>query len=166
MAPSRPDLTHPPPDAGNRAADWHALDAQRVLELLECDTRLGLTEAEAARRLKAHGPNALPEAPPPPWWRSLLRQFASPLIYLLFVAAALAAGLGHWGDAGVILVVVVVNALALADIANNFRLARIERQEQRRASAEQLAADLRSLRSGRANRSASSESSSEGGRRD
>jgi Ca2+-transporting ATPase len=91
--------------------DWHALDAQRVLELLGCDARLGLTEAEAARRLSIHGPNALPEAPPAPWWRAVLRQFASPLIYLLFVAAALAAGLGHWGDAAVILVVVIVNAL-------------------------------------------------------
>jgi len=40
-----------------------------------------------------------------------LRQFRSPLIYILFIAAALAAGMGHWGDASVILAVVLVNAL-------------------------------------------------------
>lgn len=66
----------------------------------------------------------------------------------------------------VMVLVVVVIALALADIANNIRLARIERQEQRRATAEQLAADLRSLRSGRASKDASSGTSAEGGRRD
>ena len=100
-----------PEPGSDLLSDCHALDPQRVLALLGSDAQRGLSEAEAARRLKSHGPNALPEAPPPPWWRSLLRQFASPLIYLLFVAAALAAGLGHWGDAGVILIVVVVNAL-------------------------------------------------------
>jgi magnesium-transporting ATPase (P-type) len=52
-----------------------------------------------------------PEPPPRPWWRIVARQFASPLIYILFAAAALAVVLGHLGDAGVILAVVVVNAL-------------------------------------------------------
>lgn len=40
-----------------------------------------------------------------------LGQFASPLIYILLAAAAVAWPLGHRGDAGVILAVVVVNAL-------------------------------------------------------
>jgi len=58
-----------------------------------------------------HGPNALPEAPPRPLWRTFARQFSSPLIYILFAAAMIAVGLGHYGDAGVILAVVIVNAL-------------------------------------------------------
>ncbi len=37
-----------------------------------------------------------------------LGQFKSPLIYILFVAAALAVAMGKWGDAAVILVVVLV----------------------------------------------------------
>ena len=65
--------------------------------------------SRAARH--AHGPNALPEAPPRPLWRIFARQFKSPLIYILFVAAVLAVALGHHGDAGVILAVVLVNAL-------------------------------------------------------
>jgi Ca2+-transporting ATPase len=71
----------------------------------------GLDTATAAQRLTQHGANRLPETPPRPIWRIVLRQFKSPLIYILFVAAVLAAALGHWGDAGVILLVVLVNAL-------------------------------------------------------
>jgi Ca2+-transporting ATPase len=46
----------------------------------------GLTHAEAARRLATHGPNALPEHPPTPLWLRLLRQFQSPLIFILLFA--------------------------------------------------------------------------------
>jgi Ca2+-transporting ATPase len=54
----------------------------------------GLTQAEAVSRLDASGPNALPERPPEPLWRRFVRQFASPLIYILLFA--LAFDLGHW----------------------------------------------------------------------
>jgi P-type Ca2+ transporter type 2C len=46
----------------------------------------GLTSAEARARLVEHGPNALPETPPVPAWRRFLRQFRSPLIYILLFA--------------------------------------------------------------------------------
>ncbi|MCP5272880.1 MAG: HAD-IC family P-type ATPase [Burkholderiaceae bacterium] len=90
---------------------WHALSATETLESLQTDAATGLAATEARRRLADRGPNALPEAPPKPWWRTLLRQFASPLIVILFVAAGLAVMLGHVGDAAVILAVVLVNAL-------------------------------------------------------
>ena len=54
----------------------------------------GLTTAEALRRAIEFGPNALPGAPAIPAWRRFIRQFASPLIYLLLVA--LAFDLGLW----------------------------------------------------------------------
>jgi Ca2+-transporting ATPase len=87
------------------------MQAADVLARLGVDPLRGLDGAEAARRLAAHGPNALPEPPPRPPWRTFARQFKSPLIYILFAAAALAVGLGHRGDALVILAVVVVNAV-------------------------------------------------------
>ena len=90
---------------------WHALSASQVLQELASDPARGLSAAEARRRLDAEGPNALPEPPPRPWWRIVARQFKSPLIYILFVAAVLALALGHRGDAGVILAVVFVNAI-------------------------------------------------------
>ncbi len=46
----------------------------------------GLSQAESASRLKQYGPNALPEAPPEPLLRRFLRQFQSPLIYILLFA--------------------------------------------------------------------------------
>ena len=93
------------------SAGWHALAIGEVLRHVDVRPEQGLSDSEAQRRRTAHGPNALPEAPPRPLWRIFARQFKSPLIYILFVAAVLAVGLGHHGDALVILGVVIVNAL-------------------------------------------------------
>lgn len=75
------------------------------------DAARGLGEEEARRRLEDDGPNALPEAARKSLAWLFVRQFASPLIYILFVAAAIAVSVGKMGDAGVILAVVVLNAL-------------------------------------------------------
>ena len=48
----------------------------------------GLSSAEAAARLRQHGPNVLPQAPPVPLWRRVVAQFRSPLIYILLFALA------------------------------------------------------------------------------
>jgi Ca2+-transporting ATPase len=58
----------------------------------------GLSGREAAGRLAANGPNALPERAPDPPWRRFVRQFASPLIYILLFA--LAFDLGLWAYEG------------------------------------------------------------------
>jgi calcium-translocating P-type ATPase len=78
---------------------------------LGADRRKGLTRDEAARRLVTYGENALPEAEKRSLARLFFSQFQSPLIYILFVAAALAMLLGKQGDALVILAVVFVNAI-------------------------------------------------------
>jgi magnesium-transporting ATPase (P-type) len=88
----------------------HALAAPAVAATLGVDPQTGLTEAEARLRLSRHGPNALPEPPVRLLWRLFLRQFQNPLIYLLFVAAAIAALLHEAGDALVILAVVTLNS--------------------------------------------------------
>jgi magnesium-transporting ATPase (P-type) len=71
----------------------------------------GLSGAEAAARLAAHGPNALPQGRPRPAWRRFLEQFNNALIYFLLAAALGAWALGHTVDAAVIVAVVLVNAL-------------------------------------------------------
>jgi Ca2+-transporting ATPase len=48
----------------------------------------GLTTAEAVERLARAGPNALPEPAGDSFWHRFLRQFASPLIYILIFALA------------------------------------------------------------------------------
>ena len=91
-------------------ADWHQLSPDETVVGLATTPR-GLEPAEAAQRLATHGPNALPQTKGRSLSAVALRQFASPLIYILFVAAAIAFMVGETGDAIVILVVVILNAL-------------------------------------------------------
>lgn len=89
---------------------WHALDAAAGLEALRTTLR-GLPSAEVAERLARHGRN---ELPPPRRRHPLLRllaQFHNTLIYFLLAASVAAWALGHVVDAGVILAVVLVNAV-------------------------------------------------------
>lgn len=71
----------------------------------------GLTKAEAARRLAEHGPNRLPEAKARGLLMRFLAQFHNVLIYVLLGAAVVTATLQHWVDTGVILAVVLANAV-------------------------------------------------------
>ena len=102
VRPSTTDTTH---------TDWHALDIVQTLAQCDVDAAQGLSSATVQRRRAEYGENTLPEAPPKPLWRTFARQFKSPLIYILFVAAVLAVALDQHGDAAVILAVVLVNAL-------------------------------------------------------
>ncbi len=101
--------------AGTRTNDtaltWHALPAERVSAEFGVDPQVGLAQGSVAELRARYGENVLPEPPRKPLWFTFARQFKSPLIYILFVAAVLAVALGHYGDAAVILGVVLVNAL-------------------------------------------------------
>jgi magnesium-transporting ATPase (P-type) len=92
------------------ARDWHALPAQEALRALEARAQ-GLAPEEAARRLREHGPNALPQAKRRHPMLRFLAQFNNALIYFLLAAALAAAVLTHFVDAAVIVAVVVVNAV-------------------------------------------------------
>ncbi len=89
---------------------WHAHPPDQVLERLESSCH-GLSTREAADRLAKFGRNELP----PPARRGALRrlaaQFDNVLIYVLLAAAGVTALLAHWVDTGVILGVVVINAV-------------------------------------------------------
>jgi magnesium-transporting ATPase (P-type) len=89
---------------------WHTLPAEESVELLATDDEVGLTEAEAARRLDHYGPNLVEAAEPTPWWRLLLHQFLDPLIYILLIAAGVTFFFEEYVDMAVILAVVLLNA--------------------------------------------------------
>ncbi|TFD48614.1 cation-translocating P-type ATPase [Cryobacterium sp. TMT1-2-1] len=101
--------------------DPSLVDADDIARGLEVDPAVGLSDAEAARRLARDGPNELRGVPPVPTWRKILAQFHDPLIYLLLVAVLVsigawiferAAGSGAWPiDAIVIAAIVVLNAV-------------------------------------------------------
>jgi len=89
---------------------FHSLTVAAALEAAGSQAP-GLTAAEAGRRLQAHGPNRLPEPPRPSALRRFLAHFHNILIYVLIGAAAITAALGHLVDTGVILAVVIANAV-------------------------------------------------------
>lgn len=89
---------------------WHAATSTDVLQTL-ASTPQGLDRHEAGRRLALHGPNRLAEVKPPGLLIRLGRQFNNLLLIVLMVAAVVTALMGHWIDSGVIIVVVVLNAV-------------------------------------------------------
>lgn len=89
---------------------WHSIPADAVIREF-VTTSEGLSSAEAAERLSAFGPNRLPEVRGRSVIMRFLTQLDNVLIYVLLGAAAVTASLGHWVDAGVILAVVIVNAV-------------------------------------------------------
>ncbi|MBI5523784.1 MAG: HAD-IC family P-type ATPase [Desulfarculus sp.] len=90
---------------------WHALSGPEALDSLDGEPRRGLEPQEARRRLEQHGPNQLETPTGPGSLRRLLGQFNQALVYILLASGAVTAFLGEWVDAGVILGVVLVNAV-------------------------------------------------------
>ncbi len=89
----------------------HALGLNEIPAALQTPANnRGLSGEEAVARLQEHGPNALPAAKPVTLGAIVLHQFLSPLIYILLAAAAVAAALGDFVDAGFIILVVSINA--------------------------------------------------------
>ena len=99
------DVTEP-----GRALAFHAVTASRALEAVS-STPSGLSADEAARRIDRYGANRLPDAPRRPAILRFLSHFNNVLIYVLLAAAAVTAALAHWVDTGVILAVVLINAI-------------------------------------------------------
>jgi calcium-translocating P-type ATPase len=89
---------------------WHAITAEAALARLGAAPG-GLAGPEAARRLARHGPNRLPAAPGRRLRERIADQFRNLLIQVLLASAAVSALLGEWLDAGVIIAVVLLNAL-------------------------------------------------------
>ncbi|MGK7346353.1 MAG: cation-translocating P-type ATPase [Candidatus Nitrospinota bacterium M3_3B_026] len=101
--------TAPMPSLAQTRVDWSALDVPTLEDLLKTSEK-GLTEAEAAERLRIYGPNQLPRKPPPSLREILLRQFKSPLIYILAIAAVVSMAIGELTDTAFIAVVLLLNA--------------------------------------------------------
>jgi magnesium-transporting ATPase (P-type) len=96
--------------SANAALPPYACTAAAVLAALGSHAATGLMPDAVPAQAARYGQNRLPKLARPSLALQLLGQFKSPLIYILFIAAGLAALLGHWGDAGVVLGVVCANA--------------------------------------------------------
>jgi Ca2+-transporting ATPase len=72
--------------------------------------RDGLARDEIGPRLARYGPNRLEDAPPTHPLAVFVRQFRSPLIYILLAATLITLAMGHLVDASVIAAVLLLNA--------------------------------------------------------
>ncbi len=88
---------------------WHNLTADEVLHRLG-SRRHGLSDAEAKERLRQHGANALSRRKKTSPVVLFLRQFLSPLIYILLAAAIISLVTRHYIDAWVIFGILLANA--------------------------------------------------------
>lgn len=89
----------------------HAQDAAAIAGALGVEPQRGLDSAEVERRRALYGANALQLARSRAWWRILLNQFRSIVVWLLGVAALVAWLTDSALEAWAILVVLILNAL-------------------------------------------------------
>ncbi len=89
--------------------DWYAQSIQEIIENLGTDLN-GLNNSKAQKRLLEGGANVLPQAKPDSLWVIFFRQFQSPLIYILFVAAAIIFIIGDHVDSYIVLFILFFNA--------------------------------------------------------
>lgn len=93
------------------AINWHHLQAEEIVRILDSDLRSGLSGAEAARRQKEYGPNSITPRRHTPEWKRFLEQFHQPLLYILLACTAITVGLRAYVDASVIFGVILINAV-------------------------------------------------------
>jgi magnesium-transporting ATPase (P-type) len=89
---------------------WHALSPDAICDAFS-STEQGLSQQEAQQRLTKVGFNKLTPAARRGPLKRFFSQFHNVLIYVLLAAAGVTAAIEHWVDSGVIVGVVVINAL-------------------------------------------------------
>ncbi|MEK7200849.1 MAG: HAD-IC family P-type ATPase [Patescibacteria group bacterium] len=89
---------------------WHIKTVPEILDLLRSRER-GLTKEEATERFQEYGFNKLPEGKVDGLPLIFLRQFQSPLIYILFAAAGIVFVIGSVVDSLIIFIVLIFNAI-------------------------------------------------------
>ena len=110
------------PVQGESNSEAHSIDQDSIMASPHCalpedllaalsGSTHGLSQDEAADRLKNYGPNAMPKAKPPSIIHVFIHQFISPLIYILVAAAAFSIMIQEWSDALFIGAVLLVNAI-------------------------------------------------------
>ncbi|MGI6727396.1 MAG: cation-translocating P-type ATPase [Anaerovoracaceae bacterium] len=83
----------------------------QVLKDLKVEQKVGLSAEEVEKRLTENGPNAFEEKKPKTKVQMFLSQLRDPMIYILFAAVAISGFLREFGDAVIILAVILLNAI-------------------------------------------------------
>ena len=91
--------------------NWHTLSLSEIEQNLGTQIGSGLTRARAEELLRTHGPNKIPEAKVDSLLVLFLRQFKSPLIFILLAASGAVFYLDEIIDGAIILFVLIFNAI-------------------------------------------------------
>lgn len=89
---------------------FHTKSVEETLRNLECSVD-GLNGEEVASRTAKYGKNILAQAKKRTMLIIFIEQFKSPVIYVLFVAAAVSVLIGEYSDAGFIMAALLINAV-------------------------------------------------------
>jgi calcium-translocating P-type ATPase len=89
----------------------HSIEVRHLIDHYVSDEKSGLSQEEAAKRIREFGPNQLISKKERSWLSNFFVQFMNPLVYLLVAAAVIVFFLGRTSDPFVILGVVVFNAI-------------------------------------------------------
>jgi P-type Ca2+ transporter type 2C len=95
----------------NSLSNWWLQSKEDIVRYFKTDSRQGLSEKEAQKRLHEFGYNQLIEQPKITTVHLFLYQFTSPIVWTLIVAALIAGILGEWVNTLAIIVIVMLNTL-------------------------------------------------------
>jgi len=91
--------------------DSQATEGQKPGEVHKHATITGLTSAEVLEQRQVHGENVLPVEKSISAWTIFINQLKSPLVYIILFAAAVSLAVGEYSDFGIIMAVVIVDAV-------------------------------------------------------
>ena len=91
--------------------NWHNLSFEEVAEILKTDINKGLNAEEVLLRQRKFGKNLLPHEKPLSFLRIFLKQFNSPLVYILVIAGVVTLFLKEYTDSVVIFSAVFLNTI-------------------------------------------------------
>ncbi len=92
-------------------SNWYSKTKDQTLIDLETNEQNGLTDEIVSERLKQYGSNELATKQKRTLWQRIFAQINDVLVYVLIIAALIAAFVGEWADASIIALVVVLNAV-------------------------------------------------------
>lgn len=115
QGPGTPTIKNPGPDQLGQTVNLtlseapHTLSSGKVAQLLAASPETGLSQAEAVRRLRSHGPNRLRRQKPRSAMAMLFHQFRSVIVWLLAAAAVISLIMGDIAEGGAIIIVLLLN---------------------------------------------------------
>ncbi len=90
---------------------WHLMHASEAVKMLKSHLTQGLNDATVTQKRQQEGTNTLTQKKGESLLILFLKEFHTPLIYILLIAAVIVGFLQEWVEMGVILGVVFINAI-------------------------------------------------------